>query len=317
MPRKRCAQPVGDPVPVPSPDTVARTADAVRGGDATRECWSSHASQPCRTPSPPLGPRVGGDGRRRGRRRRGRVHVLGSQRVRSGAAARPRWLRLPDRRGVHPAEGVDIVSRDRGDSPADGLYNICYVNAFQVQPGERDQWPDDLLLRDRNGDLVIDTKWKEPLLDIRTAEKRERVADKVDGWIDGCADKGFDAVEPDNYDSYERSKKLLTTAHAKAFMALLSEHAHGQGLAIAQKNTAELLPDRKAAGLDFAVVEECGEYDECGEFAKAYDDHVVVVEYGDEGFAKACEGWGDRLSVVRRDEDVSPAGGDGYVRETC
>ncbi|MBI0299752.1 endo alpha-1,4 polygalactosaminidase [Streptomyces sp. PRKS01-29] len=216
-----------------------------------------------------------------------------------------------------PPKGVDIVSRDRGDSPADGLYNICYVNAFQVQPGERDQWPDDLLLRDRDGDLVIDTKWKEPLLDIRTAEKRERVADKVDGWIDGCADKGFDAVEPDNYDSYERSKKLLTTAHAKAFMALLSEHAHGQGLAIAQKNTAELLPDREAAGLDFAVVEECGEYDECGEFATAYDDHVVVVEYGDEGFAAACEGWGDRLSVVRRDEDVSPAGDDGYVRETC
>ncbi|MEU0926493.1 endo alpha-1,4 polygalactosaminidase [Streptomyces malaysiensis] len=216
-----------------------------------------------------------------------------------------------------PPKGVDIVSRDRADSPADGLYNICYVNAFQVQPGERDQWPDDLLLRDRDGDLVIDTKWKEPLLDISTAGKRERVAEKVDGWIDGCADKGFDAVEPDNYDSYERSKKLLTTAHAKEFMALLSEHAHAQGLAIGQKNTAELLSGRKAAGLDFAVVEECGEYDECGDFAEAYDDHVVVVEYGEEGFAKACAGWGDRLSIVLRDEDVSPDDGADYVRETC
>ncbi|MFE2448858.1 endo alpha-1,4 polygalactosaminidase, partial [Streptomyces sp. NPDC059426] len=216
-----------------------------------------------------------------------------------------------------PPKGVDIVSRDRADSPADGLYNICYVNAFQVQPGERDQWPDDLLLRDRDGDLVIDTHWKEPLLDISTAKKRERVAAKVNGWIDGCADKGFDAVEPDNYDSFERSKKLLTTAQAKEFMALLSEHAHAQGLAIAQKNTAELLSDRKAAGLDFAVVEECGQYDECGEFAKAYDDHVVVVEYGEEGFAKACEGWGDRLSIVLRDEDVSTDDGADYVRETC
>ncbi|AEM86485.1 endo alpha-1,4 polygalactosaminidase [Streptomyces violaceusniger] len=216
-----------------------------------------------------------------------------------------------------PPKGVDIVSRDRADSPADKLYNICYVNAFQVQPGERDQWPDDLLLRDRDGDLVIDTQWKEPLLDISTAKKRERVAEKVNGWIDGCAEDGFDAVEPDNYDSYERSKKLLTTAHAKEFMALLSEHAHAQGLAIAQKNTAELLSDRKAAGLDFAVVEECGEYDECGEFAKAYDDHVVVVEYGEEGFAKACAGWGDRLSIVLRDEDVSTDDGEDYVRETC
>ncbi|SEB72928.1 endo alpha-1,4 polygalactosaminidase [Streptomyces melanosporofaciens] len=216
-----------------------------------------------------------------------------------------------------PPKGVDIVSRDRADSPAAGLYNICYVNAFQVQPGERDQWPDDLLLRDSDGDLVIDTHWKEPLLDISTAKKRERVAEKVNGWIDGCAEDGFDAVEPDNYDSYERSQKLLTTTHAKEFMALLSEHAHAQGLAIAQKNTAELLADRKAAGLDFAVVEECGQYDECGEFAKAYDDHVVVVEYGEEGFAEACEGWGDRLSIVLRDEDVSTDDGEDYVRETC
>ncbi|MFE1973971.1 endo alpha-1,4 polygalactosaminidase [Streptomyces hygroscopicus] len=216
-----------------------------------------------------------------------------------------------------PPKGVDIVSRDRKDSPADGLYNICYVNAFQVQPGERDQWPDDLLLRDANGDLVIDEDWNEPLLDIRTAKKRERVADKVNGWIDGCADKGFDAVEPDNYDSYERSQKLLTTTHAKEFIALLSKHAHAQGLAIAQKNTAALLPDRKAAGLDFAVVEECGEYDECEQFAKAYDDHVVAVEYGEKGFAKACEGWGDRLSVVLRDRDVSTDDSEDYVRETC
>ncbi|WAP55476.1 endo alpha-1,4 polygalactosaminidase [Streptomyces sp. S465] len=216
-----------------------------------------------------------------------------------------------------PPKGVDIVSRDRADSPADGLYNICYVNAFQVQPGERKQWPDDLLLRDKNGDLVIDEDWNEPLLDIGTAKKRERVADKVNTWIDGCADKGFDAIEPDNYDSYERSQDLLTPNDAKAFIALLSEHAHAQGLAIGQKNTAELLSGRKAAGLDFAVVEECGQYDECDAFAKAYDDHVVVVEYGEEGFAKACEGWGDRLSVVLRDVDVSTDDSEDYVRETC
>ncbi|MET7904216.1 endo alpha-1,4 polygalactosaminidase [Streptomyces sp. NPDC005355] len=216
-----------------------------------------------------------------------------------------------------PPKGVDIVSRDRTASPADGLYAICYVNAFQVQPGERDIWPEGLLLYDGNGDVVIDKQWKEPLLDISTADKRKRAAAKVNGWIDGCADKGFDAVEPDNYDSYERARGLLTTADAEAFIALLSEHAHAQGLAIAQKNTAELLPSRKKNGLDFAVVEQCGEFDECGDFADAYDDHVVVVEYTDEGFAKACEGWGDKLSIVRRDVDVSPVGSDAYVHETC
>ncbi|MET8010620.1 endo alpha-1,4 polygalactosaminidase [Streptomyces sp. NPDC005271] len=216
-----------------------------------------------------------------------------------------------------PRKGVDIVSRDRTASPADGLYSICYVNAFQVQPGERNTWPEDLLLHDGNGDTVIDKRWKEPLLDIGTADKRERAAAKVNRWLDGCADKDFDAVEPDNYDSYERSHGLLTTADAQAFITLLSKHAHAKGLAIAQKNTAELLPGRKKTGLDFAVVEECGQYDECGDFADAYDDRVVVVEYTDEGFAKACEGWGDQLSIVRRDQNVTPPGSDDYVRETC
>ena len=39
-----------------------------------------------------------------------------------------------------PASNVAVVSRDRTDSPAAGKYNICYVNAFQTQPGEQSFW---------------------------------------------------------------------------------------------------------------------------------------------------------------------------------
>src|SRR5687767_9981474 len=35
-----------------------------------------------------------------------------------------------------PPDGVEIVSRDRGAAPASGLYNLCYVNGFQIQPDE-------------------------------------------------------------------------------------------------------------------------------------------------------------------------------------
>ncbi|MFF7092019.1 endo alpha-1,4 polygalactosaminidase [Streptomyces rubradiris] len=213
-----------------------------------------------------------------------------------------------------PPKGVRVVSRDRSDSPAPGLYNICYVNAFQAQPAERSSWPADLLLRDGRGGLVIDEDWDEPLLDIGTPAKRERVAKRVNGWIDGCADKGFDAVEPDNYDSYTRSDGLLTTADATAFMALLSRHAHARHLAIAQKNTAELAARRERAGLDFAVTEECGQYDECGVYAEAFDDRVVDIEYTDRGLEAARARWGGRLSIVRRDRDVSTPGSAAYVR---
>ncbi len=214
-----------------------------------------------------------------------------------------------------PPAGVRIVSRDRTASPAPGLYNICYVNAFQAQPDERASWPADLLLRDAHGKVVVDEDWGEALLDIGTAAKRERVAARVDRWIDDCAAKGFDAIEPDNYDSYTRSQHLLTANDATAFITLLSRHAHARQLAIAQKNTVELAGLRKQTGLDFAVAEECAEYDECGKYAKAFDDRVIVIEYSDSGLRKARSGFGGRLSIVRRDLDVSTPGSAGYVRK--
>ncbi|MFE9606787.1 endo alpha-1,4 polygalactosaminidase [Streptomyces hokutonensis] len=217
-----------------------------------------------------------------------------------------------------PPKGVSVVSRDHTASPAPGVYNICYVNAFQAQPDAEGDWDADLLLRDRSGKVVMDKDWGEAMLDIGTPAKRARIAEKVDDWIDACADKGFDAVEPDNYDSYTRAPHgLLNAADAEAFQTLLARHAHARHLAIAQKNTLELAKDRKRVGLDFAVVEECGQYNECGSYVDAFGDHVIVVEYTEKGMKRACAGWGDRISIVRRDLDVTPAGHDGYVRETC
>ncbi|WP_237745205.1 endo alpha-1,4 polygalactosaminidase [Kribbella catacumbae] len=215
-----------------------------------------------------------------------------------------------------PPAGVQVVTRDRTAAPAAGLYNICYVNAFQVQPGEQGQWPSDLLLRDADGDLVIDEDWGEALLDIRGA-KAARVAAKVNGWIDGCAAKGYQAIEPDNYDSYLRSKDLISTSQARTYLKLLADHSHSKNLAIAQKNTVELSQYRSSIGLDFAVAEECGQYDECGDYVSAFGNNVIVIEYTNSGRRKACSEFGSRLSIVQRDVDVSTPGTSGYVRKTC
>lgn len=110
---------------------------------------------------------------------------------------------------------------------------------------------------------------------------------------------------------------LLDAADAQGLIKLLAERAHADGLAIGQKNTVELAPNRKANGLDFAVAEECGEWDECGDYTDAFGDRVIVIEYTAKGLSKACAGFGDELSIVRRDLDVSPKGSSGYVRETC
>lgn len=91
-----------------------------------------------------------------------------------------------------PPAGVEVVSRDHTAAPAPGLYNICYVNAFQAQPGELSTWrarDPGLLLRDEDGGLVVDDEWDEALLDTSTAAKREALAEVVGGWIDDCAER--------------------------------------------------------------------------------------------------------------------------------
>ncbi|WBC21221.1 endo alpha-1,4 polygalactosaminidase [Solwaraspora sp. WMMA2080] len=110
-----------------------------------------------------------------------------------------------------PPSGVTVVSRDREADPAAGLYTICYVNAFQVQPHEVTWWQrnhDDLLLRDADSEYVVDGDWNEILLDISTAAKRTAIADIVNTWIDGCAANGFQAVDP----GYSRGRDLVTVS---------------------------------------------------------------------------------------------------------
>lgn len=219
-----------------------------------------------------------------------------------------------------PPDKVQAVSRDRTAKPAPGLYNVCYVNAFQVQSDETGTWESrhpELLLRDGQGKPVIDQDWDEPLLDISTAAKRKALMGIVGPWIDGCAKAGYDAVEPDNLDSYERSHGRLTAEDAAAFAELLARRAHQQRLAIAQKNTTDLLPRRDRVGFDFAVVEECTRYQECTDFADAYDNRIFVIEYAKKDFTTACRTWGKRLSLTLRDHDVRPAGTAGYTDERC
>jgi hypothetical protein len=219
-----------------------------------------------------------------------------------------------------PPSGVRIVSRDSSASPVHGIYNICYINAFQAQPDATDWWRQQhpgLLLHGTDGALVIDQDWSEALLDVSNDAKRAELATVEYGWIDSCAGKGFQAIEADNLDSYTRSDGLLTADENAAFATLLAARAHHDGMAIAQKNSTDLLPRHGQIGFDFAVAEQCGVYGECDGYAAAYADHVLDVEYTDAGLAAACKGWSGRISIVERDLDVSAQGTDGYVYKTC
>jgi hypothetical protein len=218
-----------------------------------------------------------------------------------------------------PPTGVEVVSRDRKSSPAPSAYNICYVNGFQVQPDEETFFLTEhpaLLLRDDAGAPVIDEGWQEMILDTSTEEKRRAIAEIVGGWMSGCKAAGFDAIEIDNLDSYSRSGGRLEQADNVSQMALFSAAAHKSGLAIAQKNSAELLDRADSMGTDFAVVEECNRYDECGDYRAAYGNRVFVIEYRAEDFKLGCSQFPD-LAIVLRDRNVTTPNDAAYVFDGC
>ncbi|MEG9226859.1 endo alpha-1,4 polygalactosaminidase [Aeromicrobium sp. Sec7.5] len=222
-----------------------------------------------------------------------------------------------------PADDVDVVTRDSSSVPDPDRYSICYVNGFQTQPGGArdvlvDQHGIDLLLQ-ADGQDVIDPGWPgETLFDTSTAQNRTALAEVVGDWIRTCASDGFDAVEIDNLDSWTRSRGLLTQDDAEAFARLLVDAAHDAGLPVAQKNSAEV--DGPALGFDFAVTEECAVYDECDDYTAMYGEHVIEVEYTDNGreaFDESCaDAAGDR-SILLRDRDVVPDDDPAYVFEHC
>lgn len=193
--------------------------------------------------------------------------------------------------GYPPPDGVTVVVRDSTDRPEPGLFSICYVNGFQTQPGA--EWPADLLLRGAEGPLA-DPAWPDEfLLDISSPEARAANLAQVAPTIRACAEKGFDAVEFDNLDSFTRSDGRLDMEDALAFAALLVAEAGKLGLPAGQKNTADLgARGRDEAGFAFAVTEECHRWEECAAFTGVYGrDQVLGIEYADDlrgSFADAC-----------------------------
>lgn len=219
-----------------------------------------------------------------------------------------------------PSDGVTVVVRDSTDWPEPGYFNICYVNGFQTQPGA--DWPAELLVKGRDGLPLADPDWPDEfLLDIGSPGQRMANLARVMPALKACADKGFDAVEFDNLDSYTRSNGRLSKRDALDFARLLIMAATDLGLPAGQKNAAGLASSGRRAGFSFAVVEECDRWSECAAYTWVYGRaQVIGIEYADNlrgTFAKACANPHRPGSLILRDRMLVPAGAPGHVFEAC
>jgi hypothetical protein len=150
---------------------------------------------------------------------------------------------------------------------------ICYISAgsWERWRPDADYFPKRVLGRS-NG--WAGEKW----LDIRRMTVLKPI---LRDRLNVCVRKDFDGVEFDNVDGYTNNTGFpLTGRDQKRFNRWLAQAAHHRGLAAGLKNDLgqirALEPD-----FDFAVNEQCFQYNECGALRSfiEHDKAVFHVEY--------------------------------------
>src|SRR6185295_5642895 len=116
----------------------------------------------------------------------------------------------------------------------------------------------------------------EHYLDIRSRDVLRLVLARVEM----CAAKGFDAVEPDLDDTFEADSGFsLTQRDSIDFDTAVAARAHELGMSIALKNGDDSAFAAAMQPLvDFALVEQCFEFDSCDAYNVFTDAGKAVLE---------------------------------------
>ncbi|HVW24257.1 MAG TPA: endo alpha-1,4 polygalactosaminidase [Polyangiaceae bacterium] len=163
-----------------------------------------------------------------------------------------------------------------------GIKVVCYMDAGTYEPGRPDSsdFPASLKGNDVQG-------WPgEVWLDVRPAGPNyAKLQSIMLARFKVCQQKGFDAIEPDNIDSYQNDPGFPTTAADQlAYDEWLATTAHGLGLAILQKNDLDQVRTLEPY-FDGVLDEECNQYSECDALAPypAAGKPAWNAEYTDDG----------------------------------
>lgn len=155
---------------------------------------------------------------------------------------------------VYDIDVFDVSTSTIDSVHADGRIVICYFSTayeeWRVDAADFD--PGDL---GANLDDWSGERW----VDIRSATLRDTLLSRLDLAVE----KGCDGVEPDNVTAYRNDSGFDLTADDQLdFNRFLANAAHDRGLLIGLKNNLEQIP-LLVDDFDFAVNEQCVEYDEC------------------------------------------------------
>lgn len=165
-----------------------------------------------------------------------------------------------------PTPNVDIYDMDLFDVEAStisalhaaGKKVICYFSA-----GSFEDWRPDAKDWDQ-GDLGADLKGWHGEKWVKTGS--EKVRSIMAARLKMAAEKGCDAVDPDNVDAYNNENGLgLTESDASDYVKFLAQEAGKHNMGCGLKNAAAIVPN-VSGSVQFSVVEQCAEYGECGQY---------------------------------------------------
>jgi hypothetical protein len=210
--------------------------------------------------------------------------------------------------------GVGIYVIDLFDNPATtvaalhkkGAKVVCYFSAGSWEEWRSDakKFPKAVLGKALDG--WAGEKW----LDVRVSALRPLMKAR----LDLCKEKGFDGADFDNVDGYTQNSGFkISAAEQLRYNRFLASEAHARGLAAGLKNDVDQI-DELVGDFDFAVNEECFEYQECKKLLPFIDQGKAVfhMEYQlkTSKFCTQAKAYG--FSSVRY-----PLNLDGRKREAC
>ncbi len=136
---------------------------------------------------------------------------------------------------------------------------VCYFSA-----GSAESWrPDYSRFKSTDKGNPLDGWPGETWVDTRSSNVRGIMKTRLDLAVS----KGCDGVEPDNVDAYTNDPGFpLTGATQSDYNTFLAREAHARNLAVALKNDVAQLSQLEPF-FDFAVNEQCHEYEECNGYA--------------------------------------------------
>ena len=172
---------------------------------------------------------------------------------------------------VDEVDGFETSKAAVAKLHANGVKVICYLDlgSWEEYRPDAGQFPKSSL-----GDVY--EGWEEERwLDIAHFHKFAPIMEKR---IAMCANKGFDGVEPDNIAGWENKTGFpLTRADQRRYNLWIAKQVHRHGMAVALKNDPGQAKELVGA-FDFAVVEECFQYEECGSFEPFVEAGKAVFE---------------------------------------